>query len=307
MKRAMGCRVRAFLSRHRPLVGAQSRRRPRRHPQTVRRREKDLHGSDSTRYWRRSRSIRSAVGAILMAATYPREVIEARASRRKIPVCTGDAALAAVKDKVGRGVTSSRDFPQVLAMMEASSIGTRRSATRCSPAARRRGLESSDARTGAGRGHDQSTPRDGSSQPPSAGAPDDATCDRIQTTNHDTITCRLRSQCGLRRGPTRQPALSTAGEPAGARWYLGSAVSALAWLRSAEPLRRLALVALGRWLGWAVGRLGPRQQRHTANRSATTSSQLKPHYYDMAAEPRSGPSPRRAYRTAAAATDTTAP
>src|SRR5882757_5652736 len=55
---------------------------------------------------------------ILMAATYPVEVVEAARWSKDNPNLTGDAALAAVKDKGWDvSVTSLVAFPQVLAMM----------------------------------------------------------------------------------------------------------------------------------------------------------------------------------------------
>ena len=55
---------------------------------------------------------------ILMAATYPLEVVEAARWSRDNPALKGDAALAAVKDKGwGVSVTSLVAFPQVLQMM----------------------------------------------------------------------------------------------------------------------------------------------------------------------------------------------
>ena len=56
---------------------------------------------------------------ILMAATYPLEVLEAANWSKSNPNLTGDAALAAVKDKGwDASVTSLVAFPQVLAMMD---------------------------------------------------------------------------------------------------------------------------------------------------------------------------------------------
>ena len=55
---------------------------------------------------------------ILMAATYPLEMVEAARWSRDNQALKGDAALAAVKDKGwGVSVTSLVAFPQVLQMM----------------------------------------------------------------------------------------------------------------------------------------------------------------------------------------------
>ena len=107
--------------------------------------------SSSTRCWRPSRSIPMRLLAqVLMAATYPLEVVEAARWSQANPNLKGDAAVAAVKDKSWDvSVKSLTAFPQVLAMMNGkldwtqkvgdAMIGQQKEVAEFDPAAARQG------------------------------------------------------------------------------------------------------------------------------------------------------------------------
>jgi uncharacterized membrane protein YgcG len=128
---------------------------------------------------------------ILMAATYPVEVIEAARWSKENPNLTGDAALAAVKDKGWDvSVTSLVAFPQVLAMMDSKldwtqKVGDAMIAQQPEVAASIQRLRAQAQTAGTLKTTPQQTV---SSQPPSAGAPDGTPpAIVIQPTNPDTI------------------------------------------------------------------------------------------------------------------------
>jgi hypothetical protein len=128
---------------------------------------------------------------ILMAATYPLEVIEAARWSKDNPNLTGDAALAAVKDKDwDASVTSLVAFPQVLAMMDSKldwtqKVGDAMIAQQPDIAASIQRLRAQAQTAGTLKTTPQQTV---SSQPPSAGAPDGTPpAIVIQPTNPDTI------------------------------------------------------------------------------------------------------------------------
>jgi hypothetical protein len=80
--------------------------------------QEDLRPKSSTRCWRRSRSPDALLSQILMASTYPLEVIEAARWSKANPTLKGDATVAAVKDKGWDvSVMSMVAFPDVLAQM----------------------------------------------------------------------------------------------------------------------------------------------------------------------------------------------
>lgn len=112
---------------------------------------------------------------ILMAATYPLEVIEAAHWSKENPNQTGDAALAAVKDKGWDvSVTSLVAFPQVLAMMDSKlewtqKVGDAMLAQQPDVAASIQRLRAQAQAAGTLRTTPQQTV---STQPPSTGAPD---------------------------------------------------------------------------------------------------------------------------------------
>ncbi|MBI2741103.1 MAG: DUF3300 domain-containing protein [Rhodospirillales bacterium] len=128
---------------------------------------------------------------ILMAATYPLEVIEAAHWSKDNPKLTGDAALAAVKDKGWDvSVTSLVAFPQVLAMMDSKlewtqKVGDAMLAQQPDVAASIQRLRAQAQAAGTLKTTPQQTV---SSQPPSTGAPDGTPAAIvIQPTNPDTI------------------------------------------------------------------------------------------------------------------------
>jgi hypothetical protein len=128
---------------------------------------------------------------ILMAATYPLEVIEAARWSKDNPNLTGDAALAAVKDKGwDASVTSLVAFPQVLAMMDSKlewtqKVGDAMIAQQPDVAASIQRLRAEAQASGTLKTTPQQTV---SSQPPSTGAPDGTPpAIVIQPTNPDTI------------------------------------------------------------------------------------------------------------------------
>jgi hypothetical protein len=128
---------------------------------------------------------------ILMAATYPLEVVEAARWSKDNPNLTGDAALAAVKDKGWDvSVTSLIAFPQVLAMMNSKlewtqKVGDAMIAQQPDVAASIQRLRAQALAAGTLKTTPQQTV---SSQPPSAGAPDGTPpAIVIQPTNPDTV------------------------------------------------------------------------------------------------------------------------
>jgi Protein of unknown function (DUF3300) len=128
---------------------------------------------------------------ILMAATYPLEVLEAARWSKDNANLTGDAALAAVKDKGwDASVTSLVAFPQVLAMMDSKldwtqKVGDAMIAQQPDVAASVQRLRAQAQAAGTLKTTPQQTV---SSQPPSAGAPDGTPpAIVIQPTNPDTV------------------------------------------------------------------------------------------------------------------------
>jgi hypothetical protein len=128
---------------------------------------------------------------ILMAATYPLEVLEAGRWSKDNPNLTGDAALAAVKDKGWDvSVTSLVAFPQVLAMMDSKldwtqKVGDAMIAQQADVAASIQRLRAQAQAAGTLKTTPQQTV---SSQPPSAGAPDGTPpAIVIEPTNPDTV------------------------------------------------------------------------------------------------------------------------
>ena len=128
---------------------------------------------------------------ILMAATYPLEVVEAARWSKDNPNLTGDAALAAVKDKGWDvSVTSLIAFPQVLAMMDSKldwtqKVGDAMIAQQPDVAASIQRLRAQAQTAGTLKTTPQQTV---SSQPPSAGAPDGTPpAIVIQPTNPDVV------------------------------------------------------------------------------------------------------------------------
>ena len=128
---------------------------------------------------------------ILMAATYPLEVLEAARWSKGNPNLTGDAALAAVKDKGwDASVTSLVAFPQVLAMMDSKldwtqKVGDAMIAQQPDVAASIQRLRAQAQAAGTLKTTPQQTV---STQPPSAGAPDGTPpAIVIQPTNPDVV------------------------------------------------------------------------------------------------------------------------
>src|SRR6185295_2052896 len=128
---------------------------------------------------------------ILMAATYPLEVLEAARWSKDNPNLTGDAALAAVKDKGWDvSVASLVAFPQVLAMMDSKlewtqKVGDAMLAQQPDVAASIQRLRAQAQAAGTLKTTPQQTV---SSQPPSAAAPDGTPAAIvIQPTNPDTV------------------------------------------------------------------------------------------------------------------------
>ncbi len=128
---------------------------------------------------------------ILMAATYPLEVIEAARWAKDNPNLTGDSALAAVKDKGwDASVASLVAFPQVLAMMDSKldwtqKVGDAMIAQQPDVAASIQRLRAQAQTAGTLKTTSQQTV---SSQPPSAGAPDGTPpAIVIQPTNPDVV------------------------------------------------------------------------------------------------------------------------
>lgn len=113
---------------------------------------------------------------VLMAATYPLEVVEAARWSRENPALKGDAALAAVKDKGwDTSVTSLVAFPQVLQMMAGridwvQNIGDAMLSQQSDVAASVQRLRAQAKTAGTLKSTPQQTVVE---QPPSAGAPPD--------------------------------------------------------------------------------------------------------------------------------------
>ena len=245
---------------------------------------------------------------ILMAATYPLEVLEAANWSKDNPNLTGDAALAAVKDKGwDASVTSLVAFPQVLAMMDSKldwtqKVGDAMIAQQADVAASIQRLRAQAQTAGTLKTTPQQTV---STQPPSAGAPDGTPpAIVIQPTNPDTVYV-----------PTYDPNVAYGPWPyadnppyyyppasygwSGPSTWVGGFGFGLGLCGRQRLLRRLAL---GRRLGWRLGmgrlaRLGPRQQlHHRQHRSRDLYlPQLQPQQLrPWPLEPRSGASPRRA-------------
>jgi hypothetical protein len=128
---------------------------------------------------------------ILMAATYPLEVLEAANWSKNNPTLTGDAALAAVKDKGwDASVASLVAFPQVLAMMDSKldwtqKVGDAMIAQQADVAASIQRLRAQAQTAGTLKSTPQQTV---STEPPSAGAPDGTPpAIVIQPANPDTV------------------------------------------------------------------------------------------------------------------------
>ncbi|MBV8406721.1 MAG: DUF3300 domain-containing protein, partial [Alphaproteobacteria bacterium] len=128
---------------------------------------------------------------MLMAATYPMEVVEAARWSKANPDLKGEAALAAVKDKGWDvSVTSLVAFPQVLALMNAKldwtqRVGDAMIAEQSDVAASIQRLRTQAQVHGMLQSNAQQTV---SSQPPSAGAPADTPpAIVIQPTNPDMV------------------------------------------------------------------------------------------------------------------------